>query len=204
MHHSQQQHQTLCVCVCVCVCWCGYWYINSACSPHSSLHRCTPGITAAGTEREPLIIDPFFRDQFEMAKATPAYMRFMDELPEVLVTTEAQLRQLVKILCREMHEAFVKHGASIPPWRGKESLLSKWRLPRLYDPTERGGSPHIEGCGTVKASWQAESSAAVPVVVNIKGSNTQTGMGSARGAAVTRQPPPRVQAMRQQCCGTQS
>ena len=142
-------------------------------------------------------MDPFFRDQFEMAKATPAYMRFMEELPEVLVSTEAQLRQLVKILCREMHEAFVKQGASIPPWRGKESLLSKWRLPRLSDHPEHARSLHIDGSyGTVKASWQtqAENSVGAPVVVNINGSG---GKGSARGAAVTRQPPPRGQAMRQ-------
>jgi PDDEXK-like family of unknown function len=146
-------------------------------------------------------VDPFFRDQFEMAKATPSYMRFMDALPQVLVSTEAQLRQLVKILCREMHEAFVKHGASIPPWRGKESLLSKWRLPRLHYP-ERPSSLHKEGSSsTLKAAWQPqpEISAGVPAMA----SNEWSGEHTARGAA-SRQPAPRVQGMRPQSCGMQA
>ena len=83
----------------------------------------------AGVAREPIVVDPFFRDQFEMAKATPQYSRLIQSLPAVIACTEHQLRQLVKILCREMHEVFVRRGISIPPWRSKESLLSKWKLP---------------------------------------------------------------------------
>lgn len=64
-----------------------------------------------------------------MAKATPQYLRLIQALPEVVVCTPSQLRQLVKILCREMHEGFTRGGICIPPWRSKDSLLSKWKLP---------------------------------------------------------------------------
>lgn len=170
----------------------------------------TDDLIAAGTEREPLIVDPCFRDQFEMAKATPSYMRFMDALPQVLVSTEPQLRQLVKILCREMHEAFVMHGASIPPWRGKESLLSKWRLPRLSHPDRPGSLHSREGsCTFVSSStfvtWQPQpkSSTAAAVVVSSKGSSVQPGKVSVRGATVSRHPPVGVAAM-QEFCGSQA
>lgn len=88
----------------------------------------------AGLVREPIIVDPFFRDQFEMAKATPQYMRLIQSLPQVVACTECQLRQLVKILCREMHEVFTRRGICIPPWRSKDSLLSKWKLPAAAYP----------------------------------------------------------------------
>lgn len=145
-----------------------------------------------------------------MAKATPSYMRFMEAIPQVLVSTEAQLRQLVKILCREMHEAFVKHGASIPPWRGKESLLSKWRLPRLPS-TERLGSLHYRDVapGHCKASCytQTDACAGSAVVVHSSGSVGQTVKRNARSAAVaaSRQPlQGAVPAVQQQSCGARS
>eukprot|EP00892_Ulva_mutabilis_P003379 jgi/Ulvmu1/1412/UM011_0141.1 len=89
---------------------------------------------AGGIAREAIVVDPFFRDQFEMAKATPHYIRLIQSLPVVIVCTENQLRQLVKILCQEMHEVFVKRGISIPPWRSKDSILSKWKLPAAAYP----------------------------------------------------------------------
>lgn len=89
---------------------------------------------AAGLVRDPIIVDPFFRDQFEMAKATPQYLRLIQSLPEVIACTESQLRQLVKIVCREMHEVFTRRGICIPPWRSKDSLLSKWKLPAAAHP----------------------------------------------------------------------
>lgn len=70
-----------------------------------------------------------------MAKATPQYSRLIQSLPQVVACTESQLRQLVKILCREMHEVFTRRGISIPPWRSKDSLLSKWKLPAAAYPS---------------------------------------------------------------------
>lgn len=75
------------------------------------------------------MIDTDFRGQFEMAKPTRGYEAVMAAMPRVFVGTEARLQQLVKLVCREMHRTFLDQGASIPPWRSKESLLSKWRLP---------------------------------------------------------------------------
>ena len=76
-----------------------------------------------------MVVDPDFRGQFEMAKPTRGYEAVMAAVPRAFVGTEARLQQLVKLICREMHRTFLEQGASIPPWRSKESLLSKWRLP---------------------------------------------------------------------------
>jgi PDDEXK-like family of unknown function len=95
-----------------------------------------------------------------MAKATQSYMRLIDALPPVLVATEYQLRQIAKILCREMHDVFVRRGASIPPWRGMESLLSKWRLPRMLLCERSSNALREARSGTVKASWQPTAIAA--------------------------------------------
>jgi hypothetical protein len=64
---------------------------------------------------EPLVIDPAFRDQFEMAKPTQRYSEIMQSLPQLFVGPLADLHQLVKLLCVEMHQAFSDSGVSIPP-----------------------------------------------------------------------------------------
>jgi hypothetical protein len=65
-----------------------------------------------------------------MAKPTNRYASIMAALPIVFVGSEHYLQQLVKLICREMHNAFTVQGVSIPPWRSKESLLSKWKVPK--------------------------------------------------------------------------
>lgn len=79
-----------------------------------------------------------FRDQFEIANPTATYARVMTAVPAMFVGPEHHLQQLVTIVCREMHNAFMAQGVSIPPWRSKTSFLSKWKVPKSL----LVGSPH--------------------------------------------------------------
>jgi PDDEXK-like family of unknown function len=64
-----------------------------------------------------------------MAKPTTRYASVMDALPRAFVGPTSQLQQLVQLICVEMHRAFTTQGASIPPWRSRDSFLSKWTIP---------------------------------------------------------------------------
>lgn len=83
----------------------------------------------AERQAEVVVVDPVFRDQFEMANPTTTYARVMSAVPSVFVGPVHHLQQLVSIICREMHTAFTAQGVSIPPWRSKTSFLSKWKIP---------------------------------------------------------------------------
>ena len=104
------------------------------------------------------MVDPVFRDQFEMANPTSSYTRLMAALPAVFVGSEHHLHQLVTIVCREMHTAFTTPGVSIPPWRSKTSFLSKWKIPKSFHLGQahdlRQGQPLIPRHRSLyKAAW---------------------------------------------------
>lgn len=113
----------------------------------------------AGRLLEPLIVDPDFRGQFEMAKQTQDYQAVMAVVPKVCVGTEQRVQQLVKLLCREMHRTFLEQGSSIPPWRSCESFLAKWHLPKAVPRLSRTSessmlTPVLQANSTVKAAWR--------------------------------------------------
>ena len=71
------------------------------------------------------VLQPHFREQFEISHPTPRYSGLLAMLPSVMVGTAAQLTPLVQLLCAEMSLAFEQHGLSLPPWRQSKSILSK-------------------------------------------------------------------------------
>lgn len=52
--------------------------------------------TATGTE---LIVDPFFKEQFKIAHATPSFSALLESMPAVFVGRQERLVHLVKSLC---------------------------------------------------------------------------------------------------------
>lgn len=52
------------------------------------------------------VIDPHFREQFEIARPTPSYQGLLASIPDVVVLTEGQCIQLVQLLCHELGECF--------------------------------------------------------------------------------------------------
>ena len=83
----------------------------------------------ASTFTTTIIIDPFFREQFEVPVASSRYASLVGALPAVYVGTQEHLIPLVELMCEEMSRAFVEAGSLLPPWRRTKSMLSKW-LPR--------------------------------------------------------------------------
>lgn len=71
------------------------------------------------------IVEPNFREHFEIPQITDRYAGLLEAIPSELVATEDQLTALVNLLCSEMSLAFERCGLSLPPWRQSKSLLSK-------------------------------------------------------------------------------
>ncbi|KAL4431017.1 hypothetical protein ABPG75_006273 [Micractinium tetrahymenae] len=89
-----------------------------------------PECTCAGND---FIVEPHFREQFEISHPTPRYSGLLALLPAVLVASAEQITALVQLLCAEMSLAFEHHGLSLPPWRQSKSLLSKWLPSKARD-----------------------------------------------------------------------
>ena len=77
-------------------------------------------------------------------------------IPRAFVGIESSLQQLVKLICVEMHRAFTTQNVSIPPWRSKESFLSKWKVPQsVRGMPDVRLSPQRQHGGVFKASRPA-------------------------------------------------
>ncbi len=79
------------------------------------------------------IVDPSFREQFEIAHITPRYDCVLSEVPANFVGTEEQVAAVVEIMSKEISRAFQQAGATLPPWRHTASMLSKWQPRKSED-----------------------------------------------------------------------
>ena len=95
------------------------------------------------------IIDPKFREQFEIAHPTQRYSTVLAAAPADFVGTEERISPIVELVCVEMGAAFSTTGTALPPWRQPASMLSKWRPRRSEEavvgppglPDSLGGLP---------------------------------------------------------------
>jgi uncharacterized protein (TIGR01615 family) len=53
-----------------------------------------------------VLVDPKFKEQFEIAHPTPRYAELLEEVPACFVGSEERLVALVELLCSEMSAAF--------------------------------------------------------------------------------------------------
>jgi uncharacterized protein (TIGR01615 family) len=74
-----------------------------------------------------VLVDPRFREQFEIAHPTPRYARILAEVPAELVAPADRLSKAVELLCTEMAVAFAATGTPVPPWRQAAAMMSKWQ-----------------------------------------------------------------------------
>lgn len=79
------------------------------------------------------IVDPLFKEQFQIPQPSPVYSAVLDMLPEEFVGTASRLIPLVQCLCAEMAVSFESQGLTLPPWRRAQSMLSKWLPTKLHD-----------------------------------------------------------------------
>lgn len=87
-----------------------------------------------------LIVDPYFKEQFEIPQPTATYRAVLNLLPQEFVGTASRLVPLVQCLCAEMAASFEVMGLTLPPWRRAQSMLSKWLPSRSRDIAFSSGS----------------------------------------------------------------
>ena len=91
------------------------------------------------------MVDPVFRDQFEIGKSTPRYASLLSSLPDVFIGPFENLTRLVLFLCAEMATSFAEAEGGcvgvLPPWRLPGSMLSKWR-PHAHGSSDGGSGQH--------------------------------------------------------------
>jgi len=73
------------------------------------------------------VVDPLFRAQFELGRATLQYETLLREVPAAFVGRPEMLAQLATLLCEQMQRSFRELGMSFPPWRHARAVLGKWR-----------------------------------------------------------------------------
>ncbi|KAH0449476.1 hypothetical protein IEQ34_020168 [Dendrobium chrysotoxum] len=84
-----------------------------------------------------IVIEPNFKAEFEMARASPEYNSLVARLPEIFVGKTEKLKSVVKIMCRAAKRCLKENKMHMAPWRKQEYMLSKWfhTCERLSPPT---------------------------------------------------------------------
>ena len=73
-----------------------------------------------------VVVDPHFQSQFSVVAPTARYNAAL-QIPEYFVGSLSRLANLVSFLCREMAASFQVTKFSLPPWRQRRAMLSKWQ-----------------------------------------------------------------------------
>jgi len=82
---------------------------------------------APGCAPKTVLIDPKFKEQFEIAHSTARYSRILSNVPAEAVASPERITKVVESLCTEMAFAFSEIGTPLPPWRQTAAMLSKWQ-----------------------------------------------------------------------------
>jgi uncharacterized protein (TIGR01615 family) len=81
---------------------------------------------ADGSAAHACLVDPAFREQFEVGQPTAAYAAALAAAPAVFVGSALRLQALASALCREIVAAYAEQGLSLPPWRKPTAMFSRW------------------------------------------------------------------------------
>lgn len=95
----------------------------------------------SGPAAQTVLVDPRFKEQFEIAHTTPRYTRILESLPAEAVAPPDRVSRAVEELCEEMAAAFAESGTPLPPWRQTAAMLSKWQ-PRRSEEVDVGRDGH--------------------------------------------------------------
>ena len=79
------------------------------------------------------IVDPCFKEQFEIPHVNARYARILEDVPVSFIGTEEQVIAVVEIMSKEISRAFQQANATLPPWRQAASMLSKWQPRKSED-----------------------------------------------------------------------
>ncbi|KAE8681269.1 LRR protein [Hibiscus syriacus] len=89
---------------------------------HIKNHR-----AAHGPKKQiPFVIEPEFRDEFEIAKACDEYMKLVDKLPECYVGKSEYLNPIVGVMCDSAKRSMEEQKLHMGPWRKRSFVQMKW------------------------------------------------------------------------------
>lgn len=119
---------------------------------HSFLTVCVEN--ADGTVQS-FIVDPRFKDQFQIAHSTERYAAVLAILDSEVVLPQDRLTKVVELLCNEMARSFQDCNATLPPWRQCSAMLSKWdpRRSEEVDLTYGRGPRNVTAAAAVNNSF---------------------------------------------------
>mmetsp|Transcript_30077 Transcript_30077/g.66628 ORF Transcript_30077/g.66628 Transcript_30077/m.66628 type:complete len:260 (-) Transcript_30077:1233-2012(-) len=80
-----------------------------------------------------VIVDPCFKEQFELACATEEYRELVGLLPDVIIANAKQIDAICRLLCQEMEVVFMQRGVPLPPWRTHAAMVSRWLVSAAQD-----------------------------------------------------------------------
>ena len=75
-----------------------------------------------------LVVDPFFREAFALARAPAQHTALLAALPRVFVGQPQRLARLLQRLAPRLDAAYEAARLTRPPWRSLNALLARWRL----------------------------------------------------------------------------
>ena len=75
-----------------------------------------------------LVVDPFFREAFALARAPPQHAALLAALPRAFAGPPQQLARLLERLTPRLDAAYAAADLTRPPWRSLTALLTRWRL----------------------------------------------------------------------------
>eukprot|EP01025_Chloroclados_australasicus_P031601 TRINITY_DN3194_c0_g1_i4.p2 TRINITY_DN3194_c0_g1~~TRINITY_DN3194_c0_g1_i4.p2 ORF type:complete len:491 (+),score=56.63 TRINITY_DN3194_c0_g1_i4:211-1473(+) len=93
--------------------------------PHKFL-ICTGHLQRPEGPKAEIVLDPCFRQQFNLANSTNSYQDLLKGVPEIFVGSKHRLAKVVRKLSDEMKVCFRDTGLPLPPWRSPRAMLAKW------------------------------------------------------------------------------
>jgi len=72
------------------------------------------------------VVDPSFREQFEIPRASGRYEEVMRVIPKTFVGPMSHMMCGAMAVCREMERSFSEYGMVVPPWRKGRNVLNRW------------------------------------------------------------------------------
>ncbi|MQM11445.1 hypothetical protein Taro_044350 [Colocasia esculenta] len=88
-------------------------------------------VDASNAKKGPVrvVVEPFFRAEFEVARASQDYSGLVRRLPEAFVGKPEKLRGVVKVVCAAAKKCMKDNKMHMPPWRKYKYMQAKWLSP---------------------------------------------------------------------------
>ena len=136
------------------------------------------------------IVDPFFREQFQIGLRDDEYQDLLlKSVPEVFVGTPKALKSAARLICLAMQAALCRLDMPVAPWWDIPAILSKWSPESFRDET-------LESLANLRQGQEGDRAVAQASIANTLASSARENDQHARVAVSTSSTlrPPKVKA----------